>query len=300
MRISYVTTSTPNIASYRYRVLSPTKYLEKKGFIVQVDRVADPRADIVVFGKHWNSNDWSYAQFCRKRGQRVIFDVCDDHFGHQKYSAHYYRMASVAHLISVNSEAMVRVVEENTSRQAVYIPDPVLTKQVPYDPEKLVSLLWYGQRMNLQGLLDVYPKGCKTPLEIVTLHPFELPEKMRHGGVTLSPWHEDCIQEAAIRNSAALLPYRQERPAKSANRVLEALNCGLPVITDRIPAVASLGYSGIFDLQHDLMETIRSLEVLDLSEDMRIVQKMISLLYSEEAVGKQWEKFFTESVWREK
>jgi hypothetical protein len=61
-----------------------------------------------------------------------------------------------------------------------------------------------------------------------------------------------------------------------------------------------LGYSGIFDLQHDLMETIRSLEVLDLSEDMRIVQKMISLLYSEEAVGKQWEKFFTESVWREK
>ena len=297
MKISYVTTSTDNIASYRYRVLAPAQYLRNNSCSVSIDRLADKKASIVLFGKHWNSNDWSYAEMCRQRGQKIVFDICDDHFNHKRYGAHYRRMLDVAHVITVNSEAMAHIVEQFTNKITYVIPDPVLTEQVPYDPSKPLSLMWYGQRMNLQGLLDAYPVGCTVPLEIFTLHPFDLPEHMRHSGIKLSQWHENCIQEGAARNSAALLPYRQEKVAKSANRVLEALNCGIPVLTDRIPSVANLGFQGVLDLKAGTQACLESLKVLDLSEDIRQAQKMINLAYSRDAIGQKWEELFLSIAW---
>lgn len=288
MKISYVTTGNESIASFRYRTLSPAKELRGLGCQTHIDNKARPDADIVIFSKHWQYNDWSYAYFCKLRGQKVVFDVCDNHFD-SKYSDHYKRMCDVATAVTCNSEIMAKIILDKTGREAKVVKDPVLSKRRLYTKQE-PKLLWYGQMMNIQGLFDVYTEGTKWPIEVVVPGPFEPPQYMRDPQVTWTKWFPDVISSAAERNSIALLPYRQGKDAKSANRVLEALNSGLYVLADSIPAVEELDGFGIWDLAFGLEEGIKYYKDNDLTGEMATAQRIIDVNYSPQAIAAEWYK----------
>lgn len=293
--VSYVTTGNENIASFRYRILAPAQEFGKYLVIPKVSRLADKDSRIVVFSKHWTYNDWSYANFCKKRGQKIIFDVCDDHT-EGKLSDHYKRMLDIADAITCNSAEMARILFEKTNKQAEVIVDPVLSAPMSYDPEMPTSLCWYGQSMNIHGLYDVYAQDCTTPLEIVIPGNVQPPAHFQAPWIHWTPWHKDIIPELAMRNTAALLPYRQGKAAKSANRVLEALQCGMVVLTDPIPSVEVLPKAGIVYLDRPLNALIQEVKGKDWSEDIAKAQKHIEEFYSPEAIAKKWIQVFKDIV----
>lgn len=290
MKAAFVTTSHEGIASFRYRVASPARELAKRDIAVTVGNAADEDADVVLFSKHWTFNDWSYAKFCRARGQKVVFDICDDHFRSSKYADHYLRMVQVAHVLTVNSAMMREVVRSSTGRDSVVIGDPVLSPRMEYSKDKPLSLLWYGQPANLQGLFDVYTPELKFPIEVVVPAPLEPPEHFKGPQVRWTEWFPEVIERVAPRNSIAVLPYRQGKDAKSANRVLEAIQCGLPVITDSIPAVAPLLSPVVLNLaDYDGLEAAVAALQTDLTEEMQKMQDYVQTWYSEETIANKWE-----------
>jgi hypothetical protein len=286
-KISFVTGGNEGIASFRYRILAPSQFLGQHMIQTTVSTDAAPDASVVIFSKHWTYNDWSYAWFCKERGQKVIFDVCDDHF-EGKLSEHYFRMCSIADLVICNSHEMQARIKEVLHKDSIVIEDPVISRQQPYTRDKTPSGLWYGQAMNINGLYQVYTGNY--PLEIAMPGNIELPPQFENNLVNLSQWHPGIVGEASQRNSYAILPYRQGKNAKSANRVLEALWCGLPVITDPIPAVVDLGRNGIRYLGVDCenSEIMEYMLDTDFTEEMQSAQKLIELKYSPEAIASKW------------
>ena len=286
-KVSFVTGGNEAIASFRYRVLAPTQFLNQHMIQTTVSNQASPEAGIVVFSKHWTYNDWSYAWFCKQRGQKVIFDVCDDHFD-DKMGEHYHRMCDVADTIVCNSNVMQERIQEAVHKDSVVIEDPVISRQQEYNKDKNFCALWYGQVMNIDGLYQVYTGNY--PLEVAMPGNIQLPEHLQTDMVRLSQWHPGIVGEASQRNSMAILPYRQGKNAKSANRVLEALWCGLPVITDPIPAVQDLGKAGIRYLGTDCSneEIMQYMSSIDFTEEMQEAQQMIQDKYSPEAIASKW------------
>jgi glycosyltransferase involved in cell wall biosynthesis len=142
--------------------------------------------------------------------------------------------------------------------------------------------------MNIDGLYQVYTGNY--PLEIAVPGNIQLPAHYQSTLVSLCQWHPGIVGEAAQRNSYAVLPYRQGKNAKSANRVLEALWCGLPVITDPIPAVVDLGRNGIryFEQDCENSEVMSYMMDTDFTEEMQAAQSMIQLEYSPEAIASKW------------
>lgn len=286
-KVTFCTTGGNNIASYRYRIDSPSKNLQRYGVTAEVSRKVSEDSDVVVFSKHWTENDWCYARFCQLRGQKVIFDICDDHFDHPKHAKHYYRMAEVADAITVNSVYMQEWVKMKTLRDSTVIHDPVLTERKPFKPGPL-KLCWYGQQMNIKGLYDVYPEGCRIPLEVVVPARIDPPDHFKLPHVTWSQWHPEAIAGASERNNAALLPYRQERNAKSANRVLEALWSGMYVFTDLIPSVQALGSDGIWDLSKGFDEGVEYFNSVMVGDQIQHQQDKIEREYSPRMVAASW------------
>jgi glycosyltransferase involved in cell wall biosynthesis len=157
-------------------------------------------------------------------------------------------------------------------------------------------MVWYGQVQNIQGLYDVYPEGAQIPLIIAIPQRLQQPPaKMVSEYIQWVPWHKDIIPELARNGVLALLPYRQSKPAKSANRVLEALWSGLPVLTDPLPAVQDLVH-GIRYLTSDLNSDIQSILTKDMTEEMQHAQKYIQEKYSPEVIGSQWADAFRSLV----
>ena len=290
-KVSFVTGGNESIASFRYRVLAPSQFLGQHMIQTTVGNQADPDAFAVIYSKHWTYNDWSYARFCKARGQKVIFDICDDHF-EDKLTEHYFRMSAVADLITCNSIVMRNRIQEVIRKEAFVIEDPVISRQQLYSPTKAPSALWYGQVMNIEGLYQVYTGNY--PLEVAMPGNIQVSEVLNNPLVQFSQWHPGIVGEASQRNSIAILPYRQGKDAKSANRVLEALWCGMPVLTDPIPSVVDLGKNGIRYLGTDCTneEAMEYMTSTDFSEEMQEAQKMIQSRYSPEAIAGKWAEAF--------
>ncbi len=295
LNVSYVTTGHEGIASFRYRIAAPVRELQKHMILPEVSTKANKKANIAVFSKHWTYNDASYANFCRIRGQKVVYDICDDHF-EGRMREHYLRMVDAADLITVNSSTMQERVLKCTGRESVIIEDPVLSPHGRYDPNKVGALIWYGQVQNLQGMYDVYPEGCGIPLVVAMPQQMtQPPPKMIAECIQYVPWHKDIIPELAGGAIAAILPYRQGKPAKSANRVLEALWSGIPVLTDPLPAVAHLAH-GIRYLTSDFNSDIQNILANDMTREMQYAQDYIQEKYSPEVIGGQWANVFRSLV----
>jgi hypothetical protein len=263
----------------------PVAVLEKEGHTLTVDRKADPTSDTVVFSKHWTSNDISYAQFCRLRGQKVVFDICDNHFN-GKFDEFYRKMAANADVITVNSKEMQKAVRKETKKEAILIEDPVISQPMPFKEGYPVSMIWYGNPQNLPGVIETYSEDCEVPLELIVGGQVQLPDRFNKPWITFSQWNPNCITEAAQENSIAFLPYRQHAEYKSPNRIIEAIQSGLFVIADIIPAAKKI--PGIWDLKKGLKEGIAHYTSGKAKQDVLAGQEYIKRYYPQE-IAKQWE-----------
>lgn len=197
-----------SIASGRYRVQKPAQYLYANGF--------DHGNDVLIISKHcWPENPIS-------KYKKYIFDVCDDHF-HTEHENHYREHCEKAALVTCNSDVMSEVIKLETGRDAVVIPDPIDMERKP--PHYSESILWFGNKHNFKQVKRVMPDLPDLPIEIVS-EPFN---KM------VTPWSLESMSEALDRAGVVIIPVDKDKPAKSANRMIEAINGGCFVVAEPLP-----------------------------------------------------------------
>lgn len=188
------------IASTRLRATIPKNELAKIG--------VKQGKDVLVYGKHFVGLNQA------KKYKRLIFDICDNHFGNKTLSDYYKAHAYNADLITVNSEFMAKIVLAETGRTAMVIPDPYESEEC--EPSIGFYPFWFGHESNL---VDVEPYRHISGLKVLTG----------------DNWSRDRQIEMLGECSCVLIPTGKSM-AKSANRLIEAVRNGRFVVAGELPA----------------------------------------------------------------
>lgn len=203
---------SPLMASSRYRALIPAAELKKRG--------VQEGTDWLVIGKHgW---DWERET---SGFRRVCFDVCDDHFATEN-EGHYRKACRDADRLTCNSPAMAKIIQAETGRSAVVIPDPYEQQERPARVHD--RLLWFGNQINLPDLMP-------------WLDRLENIEIVADGNIkSVTQWSPTTMDAAFSRAGLVIIP-TGKMLGKSGNRAIESLRRGLFVVAGYLPAYADLG-----------------------------------------------------------
>lgn len=280
MRISYVSPGDQNLASCRYRILIPASHFNDHEIFV--DTEPEPDSDIVVFCKHYDQN----VAIASKCDGMTVYDICDDHFS-DEYRVQYKHMCRIVDVVTCNSEAMAARIKEVTGRTAYVIPDPYeMPRAEPkFAPGETPKLLWFGHSSNLEPLATVSLVG---ELEIVTNC-----EPRIDGPVTYTTYSQGAVLAAMQRADMVIIP--QNRPCKSANRLIESLRQGRFVVASDIPAYREFEqYAYIGDVSDGIKWALQ--HPAEALERVRRGQEYIAKHYTPEIIGKRWLALFEEIV----
>jgi hypothetical protein len=211
--------------------------------------------DVVVYGKHVLTEE-----HLAKYGKRV-FDVCDDHFSSNNYYTEHCRTAD---LITCNSETMKGIIKQHTGRDAVVIKDPYETEAKTPGAGK--GYCWYGHASNLPDLL-----ALKLPSVTV---------------LTGEAWSMDK-QRRMIHSHAAVLIPTGFKQAKSANRLIEAVQNGRFAICGDLPAYREFSdWVWVGDVREGIMHFEQYQN--EFIKNLHFCQEYIEQNYSPKVIGKQW------------
>lgn len=254
---------TSNLASMRYRVLMPIERLtEYKHRLVTLVSDASPEqfntiidTDVLIFSKGFLTSNEALAHAAKLNGARIIFDICDNHFDNPFHSSHYLKMAAIADQVVCNTPHMAQVAAPYCARPPIIIEDPYEGAQgtASFSPQARLQLLWFGHHSNLDSLEDCLPdvmNFAKTqqPLDLTVLtsktpglDAFCQDVNAAYGThITMQPklWSLDAQWQEIAACDAIIIPSLQNdrKFVKSANRMIEGLRAGKPVIAQPMPA----------------------------------------------------------------
>jgi hypothetical protein len=321
MRISWVTYGTvaegadgvaaSALASIRYRVLSPIRRLPQHRHRVATitpethplpwDEVLD--ADRLIFSKSLAASNEALARRARALRVPVIFDVCDDHFASPDLGAHYRTMAALADQVICNTPEMARAAAPHAAAPPIVIEDPYEgPRGAPtFAPGARLDLLWFGHPLGLEALraslgeVVDYAQDRPVSLTILTeLNP-ALEAECARATASLAPnfrmsaqaWSLEAQWRALAACDAVLIPTAGQ-PAKSANRMVEALWAGRPVVAQPLPAYAP--FANWTPVGPSLAEGLRRLEADRAALPGRIAeaQAFIAGRYAPDVIARQW------------
>lgn len=280
-KLNYVTQAGQWLASFRYRIAIPAKQLNNPISIT----MKPEKADIYVFSKHFGND----LEHLKSVDGVTVYDVCDNHFDHSEKGEHYHNMTTMVDHVTCNSEVMAQIIKEKTGRDAVVIPDPYESpKGSPGLSQGKVRLCWFGHQSNLHTVqkLDLRPvMNYLEGFEVVSA----FQQKNAQGGVVHTPWSLGAQRRAIHDSDIVILP--QEKMAKSANRLIEALRLGRFVCANSIPSYdefKEFAYIG------DICDGIRWATEFpeEVLRQIEAGQEYIENHYSPKVIGEKWQTFF--------
>ena len=254
----------PTIASYRYRVLEPIRFLKARGQQVEAfDPAYLDRYRTVVFSKAYGPQDRKLAHRLKAAGKRVILDLCDDHFfnpeGLPKYREareNLLAMIGVCDKVICSTPVLARSVQAHAGLAETPAVAPDAYEQAgvaagpPTPSDQPARLLWFGRHGSPNapaGMADLLL--IKDALaESLAQRPFELvvcsDSEERFGEVAaglpvpsrFAQWSPESFAAELAKADAVLIPL-SDNPfvaAKTHNRLTLALSAGVPVVADRL------------------------------------------------------------------
>jgi hypothetical protein len=274
MRISWITFAAPqrtpdggltsDTASLRYRVISPVLQMNRPPYrhritpigpsTSEAEREAALDADVLVFSKSFAPANEELARRAQAAGAAVIFDVCDNHYRHPQYGAHFRTMSALADQVVCNTEPMAEAARAYARGEPIVIEDPYEgPRGAPaFAPGERLELLWFGHPLNLDSLqaalADVTEFASRRPLRLTVLtRPTpQLTQAVQaisaehapHFAMTLKPWSLDAQWRELAACDTVVIPTlkNEQKDVKSANRMVEALWAGKPVAAQPLPA----------------------------------------------------------------
>lgn len=239
----------PKIASARLRSLIPREILKRQGLV-------EPGLDVIVAAKHgWDPRE------VRGATDRMIFDICDDHF-HGELRSHYMSAADFADELTCNSDTMRDVILAETGRNAVVIDDPYEDPEL--EPTTGEGCLWFGHQSNLKDLEAISPR-VKFPLMVVS-------NKNYHA------------LDGLLKFCHVVIIPTGKSMAKSANRAVRAIRYGKYPVCGELPAYREI--KGLY--VGDVIEGLDYFMSIDPREQVKALQDEIRERFCPERIAKQW------------
>ncbi len=284
-RVSFIHAADTSMASYRYRAAIPAAELGAS--------LNDLSASTLIFSKiaPWETIEMAKA---KKRGQKIIVDICDDHFE----SMHYQDALRMADIVTCPTEEMAKQISSypGFGQSAAVIPDPyefpLLEPHCGYYPrpddpgwipgyDRLLTLptdwspdiLWFGHAVNRDGLDRVRAELEGYPLRIVGN--FE-------GAI---PWSLATMEEEFHKADIVILPKTADY--KSANRAVEALRQGCFVVAEPHPALMDIPGIYIGNIKEGI-EWLKQQPLPEVSRRISLGQRYVTEKYSPATVTAQW------------
>lgn len=256
-----------NVASVRYRCLMPLNVLQEAGYHVELynpDRLTEYSA--VIFSKLYDQNNIAIAKQLKNQGSQIILDICDNHLYNPYGLSDYKRvrenllemLALCDEVVCASDELANQLMQEaRLERRPTVIGDGI--EVLPANDSAPLSqssadykLLWFGNHGSPNakcGMLDLLTiqqelesLGREHSIELhVASNNAELYESAIKPMALPTSYHEWQYNtfDSIIRTADAVLIPISQNPfsrCKTNNRLVTALNYGVPVIADSIPS----------------------------------------------------------------
>ena len=274
-RVAFWPAGGMNTASSRLRAYLPCRLLAGAGWPASAFDPAE-RYEIVVVQKRYDAASYEQVRALRRRGTRVIFDLCDNHYhyrlDHPEEEEDRARrlddMILGVDLVTVSTPTLGDVVRERTGAEVEVVDDAVDLPPAPLlpwwrwlhrrrSPRQSLRLLWFGAAGMERPPFGLVDLGRIVPeLEMVAR---DLPVSLtvisnsgslfeRHIGSTAAlsvdyrPWRRRTFAYEVARHHVTLLPISANplTLCKTANRPLLSLLLGTAVICEVIPSYEEL------------------------------------------------------------
>lgn len=290
------------LASERYRIINPSEELHKRGHEINMnfEPVRGSKTDVVFMGKFLgNPAPWlDTIREYKEQGARIVWDICDNYLEQYIKSVEFRALLEMTDRFTVPSMAMSKLMDDMFNvrpedKTCTYIPDaPELEWSDHYQfPTKHCT--WFGNTKNL----ECFHKASFPPsytLQLITgSNALTLLDKLEIScNVAFTPWSLTNVRKALNASTATLIPAKLDDPwylTKSANRALESLWCGIPVLASRIPEYEHVALPGIYFMDNlDFLAGLESME--DVVANVKKSQDIIAEKYRINKTVELWEK----------
>lgn len=307
---------TSSLASVRLRCIEPLKGLQQLGEKLnvrlcvlgpglQLDPAFLATCDAAIIGKTM-ADLTPLLDVLERQRVPVVVDICDDPYEKAHLKAAYQKLIGRADLICAASGYLADKVRAESGKDVLVIDDVVeYDAQDPLAaprPDGRLHLCWFGQASNLQALLDQLPAlaglgFAAVQLEIATnLSPALVDELKRAAGMhsglklVLHAWSREIVPQIVARSDIVLIPVASQEwaKAKTANRLMTALQLGRPCVAGVIPSYQE--FADYVCLDNDMAAGIRTiLAQWDAQPGkIRLGQAYIREKYSATGIARQW------------
>lgn len=308
-------TKDAGVASVRLRSLRPVAYLRRRGWDVCIDLAAST-GDVVVFQKAYEAKHLEMARAVRRRGGKVILDLCDNHLynphGRPELADRAERlreMIALAHTVTVSTQVLRDQIAPTASivDDAVELPGTVLRRVLELShrvPHPRLRLLWFGNAgaaglsfgmSDLAERLPVLEELARgAPLELlVCSNDRDMYRRMIEPAQLRTrylPWSRQRFVSVAALSDVAVVPVNVNPYTlpKTANRLATALLHDLPSVSD--PHPSHLPFERVVPLQDwpaalDRYRSSAQARRADAATGARLARS----LYAPARIAQQWE-----------
>lgn len=262
--IGYCVAVAPKLASFRLRVLLPSRYVGP--------HIIGGVGETTFFYKNGN------VALARRLKSPIVYDVVNAHFDDPDYRA----MCDLASVITCSSQTMAEVIKHETGRDAVVIPDPYENEE---SPAAVIGdrVLWFGHQANIESLKP-YARAFAETGKYVDI-------------CSLGVWSLEN-EAAALASTGVVLLTGNNRGA-SANRPIKAIRAGRFVIApeDSPESWKELSdFMWIGDVREGIAWAFANRE--EACRKVTLGQEYVRR-FSPQLIGSQWEALFVSTLGRD-
>lgn len=292
--VHFLTDHQPLRATYRLRVLKPMELLRKArpDWLITGGTDIPESADVFILSKHYLMQE--QEEVLARGKAKTIFDVSTDHFIREE-RARISKIIGACNEIVACSEGLITRIEEELSREARWVKDPISHRiKKPKEGKRSDEPVWFGHAGNQAGLLQWLPHLKQRTTTIISNGlTTEMTEaaKYSYQFVQFSPTNLELFLNSA---KIALCAYDAKNPLRqssSTNRVVDAIAAGCFPILNEL---------GIYKELSNFVAVCNEPEHIDMTldyhlrnEDSRrhfvsLGQEYLKEHYSDEVITKQW------------
>lgn len=304
-------------ASRRLRCTETIKELNRQNIKSEI-YTEEKKYDVVIFQKTYSNQHLELACQLKKKGVKIIFDICDNYFHltcnteilrSRKEAVH--NMANIADLVTVSSSKLaevynqyqnVEIVPDMPERLPHWINILQFLKRIAHKKNKL-KLVWFGVAgqkkesgmvFDLASIIEDLNKAAQfTPfsLTIISNNKNSYTDLAKHCNFEThyKEWNYPSSYSKIISNDIALIPFNitPYTSCKTSNRLQLSFRLGLAVIATPIRSYKEFDK---FFLSENWSESIHLYwkEPKLMQKHKREAKKLVNSRYSTKKVGKIW------------
>ncbi|MFZ5561539.1 MAG: glycosyltransferase [Pseudomonadota bacterium] len=307
---------TSPLASVRLRCIEPLKGMQQLGEKLNV-RLAvlgpnmqlDPAflatCDAAIIGKTM-ADLTPLLDVLERLRVPIVVDICDDPYEKEHLKAAYEKLIRRADLICAASGYLAGKVRAASGKDVRIIDDVVeydaQTAITTPRPGSRLRLCWFGQASNLPPLLDqlaaLASLGFATvQIDIATNITPAVADRVKSAAgslpgleLVLHAWSREVVPQIISRSDIVLIPVasREWAKAKTANRLMTALQLGRPCVAGVIPSYQE--FADYVCLDNDMAAGVQALLTQWEAQPGKIRQGQayIRESYSAAGIARQW------------